>query len=50
MVSNPADLLGPRTMTPSDANRRYKMYDKYVKGQPLGAEAEAVTIAKSISN
>ncbi|AGK56510.1 pilus (Caulobacter type) biogenesis lipoprotein CpaD [Hyphomicrobium denitrificans 1NES1] len=50
MVANPADLLGPRTMTPSDANRRFKMYDKYVKGDQLGAAAEAVTIAKSNSN
>jgi pilus assembly protein CpaD len=46
MVSNPADLLGPRTMTPRDANRRDDMYDKYVKGQPLGAAAEAAVIAK----
>ncbi len=46
MVSNPADLLGPRTMTPRDANRRDDMYGKYVKGQPLGAAAEAAVIAK----
>lgn len=46
MVANPADLLGPRTMTPRDANRRDDMYSKYVKGQPLGATAEAATIAK----
>jgi pilus assembly protein CpaD len=46
MVSNPADLLGPRTMTPSDASRRFNMYDKYVKGEPLGASAEAATIVK----
>lgn len=50
MVANPADLLGPRTMTPSDANRRFKMYDKYVKGEPLGASAEAAAIAKAVSN
>ena len=50
MVSNPADLLGPRTMTPSDANRRSKMYEKYVKGETLGASAESVTILKPISN
>jgi pilus assembly protein CpaD len=46
MVANPADLLGPRTMSPRDANRRDNMYDKYVKGQPLGAAAEASTIEK----
>lgn len=50
MVANPADLLGPRTMTPSDANRRFKMYDKYVKGEPLGASAEAAAIAKAVGN
>lgn len=50
MVSNPADLLGPRTMTPSDANRRTKTYEKYVKGETIGASAESVTILKPISN
>lgn len=49
MVANPADLLGPRTMTPRDANRRDDMYGKYVKGQPLGADAEAAVVQK-ISN
>jgi pilus assembly protein CpaD len=49
MVANPADLLGPRTMTSRDSNRRDDMYGKYVKGQPLGANAEASTIEK-ISN
>ncbi len=49
MVSNPADLLGPRTMTPSDANRRFKMYEKYVKGETLGASDEKVTFVKPIS-
>jgi pilus assembly protein CpaD len=46
MVANPADLLGPRTMTSRDANRRDDMYSKYVKGAPLGADAEATTIKK----
>jgi pilus assembly protein CpaD len=46
MVANPADLLGPRTMTARDANRRDDMYGKYVKGEPLGASAEAVTVQK----
>ncbi|MBY0560908.1 CpaD family pilus assembly protein [Hyphomicrobium sp.] len=50
MVANPADLLGPRTMTSRDANRRDDMYSKYVAGKPLGADAEAVTIAKPVSN
>jgi pilus assembly protein CpaD len=46
MVANPADLLGPRTMTPRDANRRDDMYRKYIAGQPLGAAEENQTIAK----
>jgi len=44
MVANPADLLGPRTMTSRDSNRRDDMYGKYVKGQPLGASEEVQTI------
>jgi pilus assembly protein CpaD len=32
MVSNPADLLGPRTMTPRSAERRDQVWEKYVKG------------------
>jgi pilus assembly protein CpaD len=50
MVANPGDLLGPRTMTPRDGNRRDNMYGKYVKGDVLGAKDEAVTIAKPSSN
>jgi pilus assembly protein CpaD len=44
MVANPGDLLGPRTMTPRDANRRDDMYGKYVAGRELGAKAEAAVI------
>lgn len=47
MVANPADLLGPRTMTPRDANRRDDMYGKYVHGKELGAKAEAAVISRS---
>ena len=32
MVSNPSDLLGPRTMTPASADRRDVTWGKYVKG------------------
>jgi len=46
MVANPADLLGPRTMTSRDSNRRDDMYAKYVKGAPLAAKDEAATVAK----
>lgn len=31
-IANPADLLGPRTMTPRAADRREAVWDKYVKG------------------
>ncbi len=44
MVANPADLLGPRTMTSRDANRRDDMYSKYVAGKPVGATPEQTTI------
>ncbi len=47
MVANPADLLGPRTMTSRDSNRRDDMYGKYVKGSTLGASDEAQTIKTS---
>jgi pilus assembly protein CpaD len=48
-VANPADLLGPRTMTPRDSNRRDTMYKKYVNGEPLGAAQEAQTIQSLVN-
>jgi pilus assembly protein CpaD len=32
MIANPADLLGPRTMTPRSSERRDVIWDKYQKG------------------
>lgn len=32
MIANPADLLGPRTVTPRSSERRDQAWDKYVKG------------------
>lgn len=32
-VANPADLLGPRTMTPAAAERRDVVWGKYIKGE-----------------
>jgi len=32
MVANPADLIGPRTMTPRSGERRDEIWDKYQKG------------------
>jgi len=40
-VANPADLLGPRTATPSDQERRGVIMEKYAKGKPTGAEKGA---------
>jgi len=36
-IATPADLLGPRTMTPAMAERRDTVYEKHVKGMPTGA-------------
>ncbi len=38
MVANPADLLGPRTMTPRSEERRRVIWDKWQKGESTGAE------------
>jgi pilus assembly protein CpaD len=40
-IANPADLLGPRTMTSSDAERRTVVMDKYQKGEPTAATKPA---------
>lgn len=37
-IANPADLLGPRTMTPRDSARRDQTYTKYVRGESTGAQ------------
>lgn len=37
-VANPADLLGPRTMTPAVAERRDEQWERYVKGQSTTAQ------------
>lgn len=37
-IANPADLLGPRTMDPSDSERRTIVYDRYRQGRTTGAE------------
>jgi pilus assembly protein CpaD len=38
MVSNPADLAGPRAMDAVVAERRMIVYEKYVQGEPTGAQ------------
>jgi pilus assembly protein CpaD len=37
-IANPADLLGPRTMTPADADRRAVVMDRYRQGKTTGAD------------
>jgi pilus assembly protein CpaD len=41
MVANPADLLSPRTMTPSSADRRDVTWGKYIKGDSATTERSA---------
>jgi pilus assembly protein CpaD len=36
-IADPADLLGPRPMTPQDATRRQEILDKYRKGELTSA-------------
>jgi pilus assembly protein CpaD len=37
-VSNPADLLGPRTMDPADQERRSVVLDRYRQGRPTSSD------------
>ena len=37
-IANPADLLGPRTMTPRSEDRRKDVWGKYLEGKPTHAE------------
>jgi len=41
MVANPADLLGPRSETARDSERRDQVFTKYINGQPTGARKSA---------
>ncbi|MBI1405561.1 MAG: pilus assembly protein CpaD [Caulobacter sp.] len=40
-VANPEDLLRPRDMTPTDAQERATVFDKYRKGEATGAARDA---------
>lgn len=51
MISDPADLNGPRPTDPRDAARRDVVLDKYRNGEPSGAtrsEAEKVVISNAV--
>lgn len=50
MVANPADLLGPRSVGPRDANRRDTTFSKYIKGEPIGSLNETMTVQKVNNN
>lgn len=39
-IANPADLLGPRSMTPAPAERREQQWEKYVKGESTVAKKD----------
>jgi len=40
-VANPADLVGPRAMTPRSGERRHDGWEKYVKGTSTVAQKQA---------
>ncbi len=46
MIANPADLLGPRTTAPADADRRAVVMDKYRQGKVTGADKGSDDSAK----
>jgi pilus assembly protein CpaD len=49
MIADPADLAGPRAMTPADAARRAVVMDKYQAGQPTAAQnGESVAISNAV--
>ena len=39
-VANPADLLGPRSMTPNSGERRDQVWEKYIKGESTIAKKD----------
>ncbi|MFM9943401.1 MAG: CpaD family pilus assembly protein [Hyphomicrobiaceae bacterium] len=40
-IANPADLVGPRTMTPATSERRDVVWERFVKGESTIAKKEA---------
>ena len=38
MVADPADLVGPKTMTPADAGRRNTVLEKYRAGEATATQ------------
>lgn len=50
MVSNPGDLLGPRTTTSRVSDRRDVVWEKYVKGEPTDSARSENESAKITGN
>ena len=46
-IANPADLLGPRTTAPADAERRAVVIDNYRQGRPRLPRRAATSACKS---
>lgn len=46
-IANPRDLIEPRGMTPRSSERRDVIWDKWIKGEPTGAEKAEDEKAKS---
>lgn len=49
-VANPADLLGPRSMTARSSERRDQVWERYVKGKPTGAQRTLQDAVNTSSN
>lgn len=49
-VANPADLLGPRSMTARSSERRDQVWQRYVKGKATGAERTLQDAVNTSSN
>lgn len=50
MVANPADLVGPRTMTPHSSERRDVIWDKYQKGDETDSRRSQDATVSTRSN
>jgi len=49
-VANPADLLGPRSMTARSSERRDQVWERYVKGKATGAQRTLQDAVNTSSN
>jgi pilus assembly protein CpaD len=49
MVSNPADLLVPRTQTPAPSEKRDAQWDKYIRGESTVSKKQEEEKVKGLS-